>query len=351
MGYRNICLFSRGFNSCFTGNRHYRDNPWIFQKGHGGISYRLNLSTRTRHAILPGYFFDCQTSLATFKINDMKFTISAQMTCNATSPATAILNIHALRTQHQAVINETFSVGPYLKIEELSLELGENRLVRFEVENPGTYNISYNATIDNFCEPKDFLEAKNLQISKLDTTVIPYLYPSRYCQSDKIFRLASSQFGSIANPFEKVNTLTNWIYDNVQYLSGSTDSHTSAFDTITERAGVCRDFAHLGIALCRALTIPARYFTGYAYQLQPPDFHACFEAFIEDRWVLFDATKLVPLNGLVKIASGRDAADTAVANLFGNITFSMMKVDCTLAEQDFKPFYYEQNQFTGLSYI
>ena len=98
--------------------------------------------------------------------------------------------------------------------------------------------------------------------------------------------------------------------------------------------------AHLGIALCRALTIPARYFTGYAYQLKPGDFHACFEAYIGNEWILFDATKLVPINGLIKIATGRDAADTAIANIFGDIIFTTMLVSCELADcENFVPFY------------
>jgi transglutaminase-like putative cysteine protease len=185
----------------------------------------------------------------------------------------------------------------------------------------------------------------------MDYSVFPYLYPSRYCQSDKLYRLANNLFGHIVNPFEKVITLTNWINKNVQYLSGSTNSQTSAFDTVTEQSGVCRDFAHLGIALCRALTIPARYFTGYAYHLKPADFHACFEAYIGNEWVLFDATRLVPLNGLIKIASGRDAADTAIANIFGNVIFTSMQVSCELAEDGFEPFYYEQPGLKGLSYL
>jgi len=137
----------------------------------------------------------------------------------------------------------------------------------------------------------------------------------------------------------------------VEYLGGLTNAQTSAFDTVTEQAGVCRDFAHLGIALCRALTIPARYFTGYAYSLKPADFHACFEAYIGHKWVLFDATRKAPLNGLVKIASGRDAADTALANIFGDILLYSMQVSCELAEEGFEPFFYQEGQTKGIAYL
>src|SRR4029078_4640297 len=101
-----------------------------------------------------------------------------------------------------------------------------------------------------------------------------YLFPSRYAQSDRLNRLAWDLFGAIENPHEKVVGIPDWIHDNVEYLRGSTASITSAFDTVTQRTGVCRDFSHLGIALCRALNIPARYFSGYAYHLAPPDLPA-----------------------------------------------------------------------------
>jgi transglutaminase-like putative cysteine protease len=144
--------------------------------------------------------------------------------------------------------------------------------------------------------------------------------------------------------------IVDWIHDNVEYVIGSTDSETSAYDTVTQRTGVCRDFAHLGIALCRALNIPARYFSGYAYQLDPPDFHACFECFVGGKWFLFDATGLAPLNGLVRIGTGRDAADSAVASTFGRVQCTLMTVDCQLApNQQFEPLGRTQLSRNGLS--
>lgn len=281
----------------------------------------------------------------------MKFEVLTEMEYTARSAGTVILNIHALRTPHQTVISETFAIEPYIKVEELVSAQSENRLMRFEIAAGTSVKVLYKATVDNMSQISEYDNLEEIPIARMDVNVLSYLYPSRYCQSDKLYRLANNLFGHIVNPFEKVVTLTNWIYENVQYLSGSTNSQTSAFDTVTERAGVCRDFAHLGIALCRALTIPARYFTGYAYKLKPADFHACFEAYLGDEWVLFDATKLVPLNGLIKIASGRDAADTAIANIFGDVVFTSMLVSCELADNDFNPFYYEPSSYKGLTYL
>jgi transglutaminase-like putative cysteine protease len=280
----------------------------------------------------------------------MKFDVFTEMEYVASSAGTLVLNIHALRTPNQTVLNESFEISPYIKVEELVSENNENRLVRFEIPGPGTVKITYNATVDNCFVISDHTDKEETPVAHLDKTILPYLYPSRYCQSDKLYRLAHNLFGYIEHPFEKVIALTNWINLNVQYMSGYSNAQTSAYDTVTQQAGVCRDFAHLGIALCRALTIPARYFTGYAYHLKPADFHACFEAYLGGEWVLFDATRLVPLNGLVKIATGRDAADTAIANIFGDILFTRMQVTCELADENFEPFFYGQSAFKGLSY-
>ena len=281
----------------------------------------------------------------------MKFNVSAEMGYEIRSAGTLILNIHALRTPTQAVLEETFTIEPYVKVEELFSVNGENRIIRLEIEETGNLQINYKATVDNDFEIKDHSDREEILIGKMDPLVLPYLYPSRYCQSDKLFRLANNLFGHIANPFEKVVTLTNWINKNVEYRSGSTNAQTSAYDTVTQQTGVCRDFAHLGIALCRALTIPARYFTGYAYQLKPGDFHACFEAYIGGQWIFFDPTKLVPVNGLVKIANGRDAADAAVTSIYGNVSCTSMIVQCDCSDPAFKPYYNNnaENQ-KGLSY-
>jgi len=281
----------------------------------------------------------------------MKFDVLTEMEYTVQSASTLILNINALRTPHQTVLNESFTIDPYIKVEELLSANGENRLMRFEVVDAGKIKVTYKATVDNHYVLSDHEHQDEIPVAQFDPSILPYLNPSRYCQSDKLYRLANNMFGHIHNPFSKVIALTDWIYKNVQYQSGFSNAQTSAYDTVTQQAGVCRDFAHLGIALCRALTIPARYFTGYAYQLKPADFHACFEAYLGGEWILFDATKLVPLNGLVKIATGRDAADTALANIFGNVYFTSMKVSCELADENFEPVYYDSAGFTGLSYL
>jgi transglutaminase-like putative cysteine protease len=265
----------------------------------------------------------------------MRFNVASEVVYDIGGPSTLILNVHAFRNGVQKITRESFVLEPKVKSEEFVSEQGQNRLVRIETRKVEELKIAYSASVDTRVSLLAMDKATSVAVGKLDRSVIPYIYPSRYCQSDKLGRLAYNKFGKIKHPFETVTAIVEWIYKNVQYLSGSTNWQTSAFDTVTERAGVCRDFAHLGIALCRALNIPARYFAGYAHQLIPPDFHACFEAHIGGSWLLFDATRLVPLNGLVRIATGRDAADAAVATIFGPTRSKAVQVSCEPAEAGF----------------
>jgi hypothetical protein len=281
----------------------------------------------------------------------MKFQVSSSLEYDVKSFGTLILNIHAFKTPGQLVLEETLTVDPFFEAKEMVSSDGQHRLVCLEVNNETAIRISYSAIVETTFHITDHSADKELQVSQLPADYLQYLYPSRYCQSDKLFRLANNKFGKIENPFQQVIAVTEWITSHVEYLSGSTNSQTSAFDTVTEQVGVCRDFAHLAIALCRALNIPARYFSGYAYQLNPPDFHGCFEAYLNGFWVIFDSTKLVPLNGLVRIGTGRDAADTAISTIFGDVSCNAINVSCQCLEEKFEPFFYDASSMQGISYL
>ncbi|MBA4030762.1 MAG: transglutaminase family protein [Planctomyces sp.] len=281
----------------------------------------------------------------------MQFNVSGHLEYTVRFPSTLILNIHAQKNSGQLILQENFVVQPPLaRVEEFQLTDGCSRFVRLETGNAAQFTIDYTATVDCSHEIVPANTIDQTPVGEMDRSAIPYLFPSRYCQSDRLSRLAWDLFGGIPHPYDKVLAIVDWIHDNVEYVIGSTDSETSAYDTVTQRTGVCRDFAHLGIALCRALNIPARYFSGYAYQLDPPDFHACFECFVGGKWFLFDATGLAPLNGLVRIGTGRDAADSAVASTFGRVQCTLMTVDCQLApNQQFEPLGRTQLSRNGLS--
>jgi transglutaminase-like putative cysteine protease len=275
----------------------------------------------------------------------MEFNVSADLVYNAEEAGTLVLNIRPLK-----VVKETLIIDP-ATINYMDYFSDMNRLLVLAVSERGEIRISYKATALNQFNYVDFANLGPSSISRMVPSVLLYLNPSRYCQSDKLLRFAMHLFGHIENEFEKVISITEWIYTNVEYLSGSTTSDTSAYDTITEQAGVCRDFAHLGIALCRALDIPARYCSVYAYNLKPADFHACFEAWLSGHWVIFDATKLAPLNGFVKISMGRDAADTSISNLFGKIIPQSMIINSYKSQGEIEPVFYYPGSTIGLSYI
>jgi transglutaminase-like putative cysteine protease len=201
----------------------------------------------------------------------------------------------------------------------------DNRIVRLQA-NVGDFSLQYQATVTlepEVDDPPTIMEAEH---PELPSEVLPYLNPSRYCESDRLLRLAGKEFGEIAPGYSRVAAICDWTHARLDYVAGSTDARSSACDVLVQRAGVCRDFAHVALTLCRALSIPARYVSGYAVGLNPPDFHGFFEAYLGTRWYLFDATRMAPRDGLVRIGTGRDAADTAFATVIGAATLKDMTV-------------------------
>jgi transglutaminase-like putative cysteine protease len=264
----------------------------------------------------------------------MEFQITCRLVYQVIGPASFLFNVAAVRNSFQRVITEDLTVTGAEPPKEL-LD-GEQRLHRVAATN-GRLELAYNAVVS--VEP-ELLEDKGLDVAplhELPLEALVYLYPSRFCQSDLLARFATREFTNIESGFERLTRICNWIYEYVEYLQGTTNSSTSAFDTATQRAGVCRDFAHLGIALCRALGIPARFVSGYAYGLNPPDFHAYFEAFLGGRWILADPTRLSPQSSFIRIGQGRDAADTSFATIFGNATLTEMQLSNQLATTGSQP--------------
>jgi transglutaminase-like putative cysteine protease len=239
-------------------------------------------------------------------------------------PASFIFNIEAAHHPDQHIIREALTVTPseaVIPSEAANNGLdtsGHNRLVRFNT-NSGEFSVRYDALVEvNYRRPSG--REREIPVGDLPIEAIPYLWPSRYCESDVIATMAIRTFETVAPGYQRVEAICRWVRENIVYLIGSTNSTTTASDVLIGRAGVCRDFAHLAISFCRALNIPARMVTGYTwYPDPPPDFHAIFEVYLEHRWILFDATQLAPLSDVVRIATGKDASETAFATLFGPV--------------------------------
>ena len=265
----------------------------------------------------------------------MKFKVFSELTYKVNADTTFLFNIEAANTRVQKVLEEKITTNPIdLKIDRLKLGLGKAKILRLHVKKMDCFKINYSATVETKLEHLSLKNELETPLHAIAANAIPYLFPSRYSQEDMLDNFADKEFGAVQSTYGKVLAICDWIYKKVSYLSGSSNGNTSAIETITQLAGVCRDFAHLAIACCRALSIPARYFAGYAYQLTPPDFHACFEAFIDGKWLFFDATRLVPINGMVKIAHGCDASDTSFANIYGDAEGIGVVVSCEAMDKD-----------------
>ncbi|MFQ4138452.1 transglutaminase family protein [Nodosilinea sp. PGN35] len=168
--------------------------------------------------------------------------------------------------------------------------------------------------------------AEYVPVQNLPNYALQFLLPSRYCQADLMADLASTIVGDIEPAYDQVEAIRHWIHTHIEYRYDTSDASTSAMETEKTRVGVCRDFVHLGLALCRSLTIPARMVVGYLHQLDPMDLHAWFEAYVGDRWYTFDPTQPSPKGNRLVIAYGRDAADVALATQYGPLQLTEMQV-------------------------
>ena len=227
-----------------------------------------------------------------------------------------LFQISAAQTVHQRLICGQFGVNPQVYLEICPIGMEGNQLQRIVVE-PCELQITYRATVELTPDVETPTTVVESNASQMPAEVLTYLNPSRYCESDLLSRFAFEEFGTMTRGFSRVNAICEWVHAHLDYCSGSTNATTTAADVLLQRTGVCRDYAHLAITLCRGVGIPARYVAGYAVDLQPPDFHGFFEAFLDGQWYLFDPTKLAPVGGLVRIGVGRDAADVSFATLIG----------------------------------
>jgi transglutaminase-like putative cysteine protease len=240
-----------------------------------------------------------------------------------------IFNIHAAHTQCQQVVTETLTLSQALQPVLETDPATRNRYLRVQA-GAGPLQVSYSATIDlhhHVAEPAGIAE---VPIAQLPLQALSYIYPSRYCQSDRLHRFAMREFGPLRQGYERVQAIRDWVLSRTTFTSNSSTSDTSAIDTLLGTVGVCRDFAHLMIALCRAVNIPARFTTGIDYgadpALGPPDFHAYVEVYVGDRWYLFDPSGTAIPMGFVRFGTGRDAADVAFATIFGSVMSSAPRI-------------------------
>ena len=244
--------------------------------------------------------------------------IEAVLDYQVDAPSHLVFNLEAARCGGQTVVSESLEVEPKLTMHAYGDEASGNRFIRFDAV-AGPLRLRYRASVRRAAaQPTEGLA--ELPVNQVPDDVLHYLMPTRYCESDVMSRCAQQLFGDLPAGIGRVQAIVDWIHESITYEPGSSDSSTTAREVFVQRAGVCRDFAHLGITFCRALNIPARLVVGYVWFDEPPqDFHAVFEAWLGGRWVLFDATRMAPVDRIVRVGTGRDAKDVAFCTIFGPV--------------------------------
>lgn len=234
----------------------------------------------------------------------MQRTVTSRIVLNVTEAADLVFSIAV--SGAYTPTNESLTAalnGNAVQTREIADAHG-GRLHRLTAQ-PGELVVEYSATVDGSATP--------LETDEADPLV--YVRPSRYCESDSLAPTAAAEFAGIDDPAALLTAVSSWVGTHLSYVSGSSLPTDGAIRTLLNRQGVCRDYAHLCVALLRASGVPARLVAVYAPGLVPMDFHAVAEAWVDGAWRVVDATTLAPRQTLVRISTGRDAADTAFLNV------------------------------------
>ncbi|MFT6465779.1 MAG: transglutaminase-like putative cysteine protease [Halopseudomonas sp.] len=234
-----------------------------------------------------------------------------------------LFNIHPALTESQHVVSETVTISQPVEQHLFVQKDDGTRWLKIRGNN-GPLVVRYDGVVEIRHTVAQPAALEETPVVDLPMDLFCYIYPSRYCESDRFQALANHEFGEMSPGYNRVVAIRDWVNKRTKFTSGSSGASTSALDTLTDHVGVCRDFAHLMIATCRALNMPARFVSGIDYgadpAMGPSDFHAYVEVFLSCRWYLFDPSGVSPTMGLLRLGTGRDAADVSFANIFGAAT-------------------------------
>jgi transglutaminase-like putative cysteine protease len=240
---------------------------------------------------------------------------TCDLTFNIAVPTPFVLMLRPRSGAHQWVASEEYRLEPSVPVIEFTDEYGN--LCQRLIAPAGLFEVYTGAEVMTADTTDDGFGAPFVEIQNLPDAVFSYLLPSRYCESDRFHQMAGEITAGRNPGYDQVAAIVTWLRETISYNPGSSDIPLSAAEVNSRQVGVCRDLAHLGIALCRSLSIPARMVVGYLHQLEPMDLHAWFEAYVGGRWYTFDATQSGLKGGYVVVGYGRDATDVAIFNQFG----------------------------------
>ena len=254
----------------------------------------------------------------------MRLQIDALLDYHVPAPADVLLTIEVARLPDQKLIEDLLTVDGSGPLAPVAGEEGIGR--RTWLSADGRLRATYRATLELDRPAIDIGGLAETPKPALPPLVVPYLFPSRYCASDRFENFVADSFGALEGG-AKVQAMADWISREMAYVPGSTTGETTAADAFVAREGVCRDFAHLMASFARAAGIPARLVSGYALGLDPPDFHAVVEVWLDGGWHLVDATCLAPTANVARICVGRDATDIAFMTIFGTAELIEQRVE------------------------
>lgn len=240
---------------------------------------------------------------------------SCDLTFDITVPTPFILMLRPRSGANQWIASEEYKIMPGVPVSEFTDIYGN--LCQRLIAPPGTFSIHTAAEVMTSDHVDQAPGASFVEIQNLPESVLMYLLPSRYCEADHFSMMAAEITADALLGYDQVSAIIAWLRKTIRFEPYASEALVSAIEVNERQSGVCRDLSHLGIAMCRSLSIPARMVVGYLHNLEPMDLHAWFEAYVGDRWYAFDATQAQMKGGYVAIGYGRDAADVAIYNQFG----------------------------------
>jgi transglutaminase-like putative cysteine protease len=253
---------------------------------------------------------------------DLTVRVGCHVEYETSAPTPILFVLRPRIDDNHLVCSETLSIGPGLPSYEFPDSHGN--IACRSMLRPGRNDIRHDALVSVSSAPeKQGAGELPVSVYELRTDLLRYTLPSRYCDSDKLLNIAWEHFGQIINGYERVQAICDWVHNNIEYRFGSGRPDLSASEVIGRRYGVCRDFAHAVIALCRCFNLPARYVTGHLPDIgyldsgAPGDFHAYCEVYLGQKWFTFDARYNIPRIGRIKLSHGLDAVDGAFATIYG----------------------------------
>lgn len=294
------------------------------KRGHGRSEERNGWSSATGRAVV--------TAPSAAPRLDLLVRVGCNLVYQAAGPASLLLNLRPRSDPRQALQQELLAFGADLPSEEFA-DVHGNILHRIGLA-PGRHQIRHDAlvAVSSLPDRHDLADSSPVAPCDLPPEVLRYTLPSRYCESDKLVDFAWQQFGQVEQGLARVLAICDWLHHNVEYRYGSGRPDLSAWEVLLRRYGVCRDFAHALVALCRAFNLPARYVSGHLPDVGVPDpddhmdFHAYAEVYLGGRWHTFDARFNVPRIGRIKVSCGLDAVDSAFSTIYGGANLASAQV-------------------------